>query len=161
MLAAGGLLERVFIGRALASNHRGEGLRSKKIALPVFASDSPPAVAYAPDKIFITLSVAGLAAYASSWKIGLVVVAVILSGVASYRQNLHACPSGGGDDEATRPHNQPALRLKGRLLFQPGVLVTPVAYQLQSPDRRSDEDDRPSPCDSRKAVDPVATRSGV
>ena len=29
-------------------------------------------------------------------------------------------------------HNQTALRLKGRLLFTPGVMVTSVPYQLQS-----------------------------
>ena len=29
-------------------------------------------------------------------------------------------------------HNQSALRLKGRLLFTPGVLVTSVPYQLRS-----------------------------
>jgi hypothetical protein len=29
-------------------------------------------------------------------------------------------------------HNQSALRLKGRLLFQPGVMVTSVPYQLAS-----------------------------
>ena len=29
-------------------------------------------------------------------------------------------------------HNQSALRLKGRLLYQPGVMVTSVAYQLRS-----------------------------
>ncbi len=29
-------------------------------------------------------------------------------------------------------HNQSALRLKGRLLFQPGVMVTSVPYQLES-----------------------------
>src|SRR5690606_9911544 len=29
-------------------------------------------------------------------------------------------------------HNQSALRLKGRLLFTPGVIVTAVPYQLQS-----------------------------
>jgi len=38
-------------------------------------------------------------------------------------------------------HNQSALRLKGRLLFQPGVMVTSVPYQLQSSDRRRDEDE--------------------
>jgi hypothetical protein len=38
-------------------------------------------------------------------------------------------------------HNQSALRLKGRLLFQPGVMVTSVPYQLQSSDRRKDDDD--------------------
>ena len=38
-------------------------------------------------------------------------------------------------------HNQSALRLKTRLLFQPGVMVTSVPYQLQSSDRRRDEED--------------------
>jgi hypothetical protein len=32
-------------------------------------------------------------------------------------------------------HNQSALRLKGRLLFQPGVMVTSVPWQLASSDR--------------------------
>src|SRR6185437_14131400 len=30
-------------------------------------------------------------------------------------------------------HNQSALRLKGRLLFQPGVMVTSVPWQLDGP----------------------------
>ncbi len=33
-------------------------------------------------------------------------------------------------------HNQSALRLKGRLLFQPGVMVTSVPWQLESSDRQ-------------------------
>jgi hypothetical protein len=37
-------------------------------------------------------------------------------------------------------HNQSALRLKTRLLFQPGVMVTSVAYQLRSSERRRDDD---------------------
>jgi len=41
-------------------------------------------------------------------------------------------------------HNQSALRLKGRLLFQPGVMVTSVPYQLHSSDRRKDEVEPPS-----------------
>ncbi|GAA3411096.1 hypothetical protein [Streptosporangium vulgare] len=32
-------------------------------------------------------------------------------------------------------HNQSALRLKGRLLFQPGVMVISVPWQLHSSDR--------------------------
>ena len=32
-------------------------------------------------------------------------------------------------------HNQSALRLKGRLLFQPGVMVTSVPWQLRSSSR--------------------------
>ncbi len=109
--SAGDLLKRVFIGRALASNRLGETLLSKKIALPVFASDALSSVAYAPDEIFITLSVAGLAAYSYSWKIGLVVVAVMLTVVASYRQNVHAYPSGGGDYEVANTNLGPTYGL--------------------------------------------------
>jgi hypothetical protein len=32
-------------------------------------------------------------------------------------------------------HNQSALRLKGRLLFEPGVMVTSVPWQLSSSER--------------------------
>src|SRR5689334_23476668 len=45
------------------------------------------------------LSVAGATAYAFSWKIGICVAIVMLTVVASYRQNVHAYPSGGGDYE--------------------------------------------------------------
>jgi hypothetical protein len=38
-------------------------------------------------------------------------------------------------------HNQSALRLKSRLLFQPGVMVTSVPYQLRSSDRRAVEEE--------------------
>lgn len=36
-------------------------------------------------------------------------------------------------------HNQSALRLKSRLLFQPGVMVTSVPWQLRSSSRLSDD----------------------
>ena len=50
-------------------------------------------------------------------------------------------------------HNQSALRLKGRLLFQPGVMVTSVAYQLRSSERLRDDDDAGSaPGDVRRPV---------
>jgi amino acid transporter len=93
------ILKRVVLGRALHSDRLGETLLPKKIALPVFASDALSSVAYAPDEIFLTLSIAGLAAYSFSWKVGLAVVVVMLTVVASYRQNVHAYPSGGGDYE--------------------------------------------------------------
>ncbi len=83
----------------MRSDRLGETLLPKRLALPVFASDALSSVAYAPDEIFITLSVAGLSAYAFSWKIGLCVAIVMLTIVASYRQNVHAYPSGGGDYE--------------------------------------------------------------
>ena len=76
-----------------------ETLLPKRIALPVFASDALSSVAYAPDEILLTLGIAGFSAYAYSWKVGLAVVVVMLVVVASYRQNVHAYPSGGGDYE--------------------------------------------------------------
>ena len=39
-------------------------------------------------------------------------------------------------------HNQTALRLKGRLLFTPGVMVTSVPYQLRGAEHAKDRDDR-------------------
>jgi amino acid transporter len=74
-------------------------LLPKRIALPVFASDAMSSVAYAPEEIFLTLSVAGVASYALSPWIGLAVVIVLLTVVTSYRQNVRAYPSGGGDYE--------------------------------------------------------------
>jgi amino acid transporter len=108
---AGDLIKRLLIGRALRSDRLGETLLPKRIALPVFASDALSSVAYAPDEIFLTLSIAGLAAYSFSWKIGLVVVAVMLTVVASYRQNVHAYPSGGGDYEVANVNLGPRFGL--------------------------------------------------
>src|SRR4249919_1726731 len=87
------------MGRKLRSSQLGETLLPKRIALPVFASDALSSVAYAPDEIFLTLSLAGASAYVWSWKIGIAVAIVMLTVVASYRQNVHAYPSGGGDYE--------------------------------------------------------------
>ena len=99
MPIAGRILKRLLVGRPLGSDRLHETLLPKKIALPVFASDALSSVAYAPDEIFLTLSVAGLGAYAYSWKVGIAVGLVMLVVVASYRQNVHAYPSGGGDYE--------------------------------------------------------------
>ena len=91
--------KRLLLGRKLRSTQLHETLLPKRIALPVFASDALSSVAYAPDEIFLTLSLAGLVAYSYSWKIAILVAIVMLVVVASYRQNVHAYPSGGGDYE--------------------------------------------------------------
>ena len=93
------LTKRVVIGRPLRSDRLSETLLSKRLALPVFASDALSSVAYAPEAMFLTLSVAGLSAYAAAPWIGVAVAVVMLTVVASYRQNVHAYPSGGGDFE--------------------------------------------------------------
>ncbi len=93
------MFKRLVVGRALRSDRLGETLLRKRIALPVFASDALSSVAYAPDEILLTLSIAGAAAYVHSPWIALAVAAVMLTVVASYRQNVRAYPSGGGDYE--------------------------------------------------------------
>lgn len=92
-------LKRILVGRPQRSDKLGDQLLPKRVALPVFASDALSSVAYAPEEVFLTLSVAGITAYSFSPWIGLAVVVVLLTVVTSYRQNVHAYPSGGGDYE--------------------------------------------------------------
>lgn len=88
------------MGRALSSDRLGETLLPKRIALPVFASNPLSSVAYAPDEILLTLGLAGGAvALTHSWQVAAGVVLVMVVVVASYRQNVRAYPSGGGDYE--------------------------------------------------------------
>jgi len=91
--------KRLVLGRPVRSDRLGHTLLPKRIALPVFASDALSSVAYAPDEILLTLSLAGLTALTVSPWVGLGVAVVLLTVVASYRQNVHAYPSGGGDYE--------------------------------------------------------------
>ncbi|MGQ0479545.1 MAG: APC family permease [Pseudonocardia sp.] len=91
--------KRILVGRPQRSDRLGETLLPKRLALPVFASDAMSSVAYAPQEIFLTLAVAGVAFYTLSPWVGLAVVVVLLTVVVSYRQNVQAYPSGGGDYE--------------------------------------------------------------
>ena len=92
-------VKRLLVGRKLASTQLGETLLPKRIALPVFASDALSSVAYAPDEILLTLSMAGIVGFSYSWPIAVAVAFVMFIVVLSYRQNVHAYPSGGGDYE--------------------------------------------------------------
>ncbi|WP_107774182.1 APC family permease [Nocardioides sediminis] len=101
-MGVGDVSKRILLGRKLRSSQLGETLLPKRVALPVFASDALSSVAYAPDEIFIMLAVAGASAYVWSWKIGLAVALVMFTVIASYRQTVHAYPSGGGDYEVAK-----------------------------------------------------------
>jgi amino acid transporter len=92
-------VKRILVGRPFRSERLSHTLLPKRIALPVFASDALSSVAYAPEELFLVLSVAGISAYSFASWIGLTVAAVMLVVVASYRQNVRAYPSGGGDYE--------------------------------------------------------------
>lgn len=101
-MSVGDVSKRILLGRKLRSSQLGETLLPKRIALPVFASDALSSVAYAPDEVFIMLSLAGASAYVWSWKVALAVAVVMAAVIASYRQTVHAYPSGGGDYEVAR-----------------------------------------------------------
>ena len=120
--------KRLLVGRKLRSSQMGQTLLPKRIALPVFASDALSSVAYAPDEILLTLSLAGLAAYAFSWKVAIAVAVVMLVVVASYRQNVHAYPSGGGDYEVATTNLGPNAGLTvGSALLIDYVLTVAVS----------------------------------
>jgi amino acid transporter len=93
------MTRRLLLGQPFRSDKLSHTLLPKTIALPVFASDALSSVAYAPEEIFLVLSVAGLSAITMAPWIGVAVALVMLVVVASYRQNVHAYPSGGGDYE--------------------------------------------------------------
>src|SRR3954463_9067419 len=83
----------------MRSAQLGEQLLPKKIALPVFASDALSSVAYATEEILLVLSAGGIALIHYTWYAAAAVAFLMLVVVASYRQNVHAYPSGGGDYE--------------------------------------------------------------
>ncbi|MFJ2440099.1 APC family permease [Streptomyces sp. NPDC087658] len=103
--------KRILIGRALRSDKLGETLLPKRIALPVFASDPLSSVAYAPGEVLLVLSIAGVSAYHFSPWIAVAVVVLMFTVVASYRQNVHAYPSGGGDYEVATTNLGPKAGL--------------------------------------------------
>ncbi len=91
--------KRVFLGRALRSERLGETMLPKRIALPVFASDALSSNAYATQEILLVLSLGGVSLYAFGPWVAAMVIVIYFTVVASYRQNVHAYPSGGGDYE--------------------------------------------------------------
>ena len=121
-------LKRILVGRPVPSQALGETLLPKRIALPVFASDALSSVGYAPDEVLITLAVAGVAATALSPWIALAVVGVLVVVVASYRQTVHAYPSGGGDYEVVSTNLGPhAGLLVASALLSDYVLTVAVS----------------------------------
>ncbi|WP_285695147.1 APC family permease [Actinomadura sp. NBRC 104412] len=93
------LVKRALLGRALRSTQLHEQLLPKRIALPIFASDPLSSVAYAPQELLMMLAIAGVSFYSFGPWIAVAIVLLMAVVVASYRQNVYAYPSGGGDYE--------------------------------------------------------------
>ena len=99
MASVTSLFKRALVGRPQASTKLHETLLPKRIALPVFASDALSSNAYATQEILLVLSLGGIAVTHYTPWVAAGVVVVFFVVVASYRQNVHAYPSGGGDYE--------------------------------------------------------------
>ena len=111
-------IKRLLVGRALRSDKLGDTLLPKRVALPVFASDALSSNAYATQEILLVLSVSGIAYINSSLWVAFAVATVMGVVVMSYRQNVHAYPSGGGDYEVvtTNLGRKPGLVVASALL---------------------------------------------
>ena len=111
-------IKRLLVGRALRSDKLGDTLLPKRVALPVFASDALSSNAYATQEILLVLSISGIAYINSSIWVALAVATVMGVVVMSYRQNVHAYPSGGGDYEVvtTNLGRKPGLVVASALL---------------------------------------------
>jgi amino acid transporter len=91
-----GILKRIILGRALASDKQEHQLLPKVLALPVFASDQLSSVAYATEQMMLVLVVAGAAGLSAMMPLALGIGALLAIVIASYRQTCRAYPRGGG-----------------------------------------------------------------
>jgi len=93
-------LKRFIIGRALRTEQAAHERLTKKTALAVFSSDALSSTAYATEEILLVLAAAAAYGQAGAFRyvvpisIGIAVLLVIVA--SSYRQTIHAYPSGGG-----------------------------------------------------------------
>ncbi|WP_018500159.1 APC family permease [Parafrankia discariae] len=121
-------LKRGFVGRPIGSDRLGETLLPKRVALPVFASDALSSVSYASEEILLVLALGGLTLLHYTPWIAAAVVILMLTVVASYRQNVHAYPSGGGDYEVASVNLGPRAGLMvGSALLVDYVLTVAVS----------------------------------
>jgi amino acid transporter len=124
----GQLPKRLVLGRPVRSDRAGESLLPKHLALPIFASDPLSSVAYATQEILLILTLAGTSfLFLAPWLAACVVLLLTVV-VLSYRQVVHAYPSGGGDYEvAMKNHGQFAGLVVASALLTDYVLTVAVS----------------------------------
>jgi amino acid transporter len=121
--------KRLLVGRPVQSERLGHTLLPKKIALPVFASDALSSVAYATQEILLVLAAGGLAVIGYAPWVAVAVALLILVVVASYRQNVHAYPSGGGDYEVTTTNFSPRVGMTVASALMVDYTLTVAAWR--------------------------------
>ncbi len=89
-------LKRFFVGSPMRTEEAIHERLNKKTALAVFSSDALSSVAYSTEAILLVLLAAGTVAIAYLPYIAIGITALLGILVLSYRQTIHAYPSGGG-----------------------------------------------------------------
>lgn len=89
-------IKRILIGKPLKTLDEGGQSLSKTKALALLSSDALSSVAYGTESITTALLIAGAAALWLQIPIALLVLVLLAAIVMSYRQIIHAYPSGGG-----------------------------------------------------------------
>lgn len=127
MLTSLNALKRILVGRPFRTERAKAQPLPQRLALPVFSANALSSVAYSPDEILLTLALAGVAAVALSPLVGLAVMVVLLVIVASYRQSVHAYPSGGDYQIASENLGKNAGITVGSALMFDYVLTVAVS----------------------------------
>ncbi len=89
-------LKRLLVGKPIPSHLAHHERLSRVTGLAVLSSDALSSVAYATDFILATLLVAGVAAFRNAVPISIVIATLLAIVAFSYRQTIHAYPTGGG-----------------------------------------------------------------
>jgi len=131
-------LKRALIGRPRASGEMGETLLSKKLALPVFASDPLSSVAYATEAALVVLVAASVTAAHLVLPISMAISALLAIVVLSYRQTVRVYETSGGayvvakDNLGTLPSLIAAAALLVDYILTVAVSVTAGVLALTS-----------------------------
>lgn len=89
-------LKSFFLGKPLDYHLVSEQKLTNPVGLAVLSSDALSSVAYGPGEVLLLLATAGTAALSYALPVVLAVAVLLAIVVTSYRQTIHAYPSGGG-----------------------------------------------------------------
>ena len=120
-------LKRLLIGRPLSTREFEHQRLPKRLAIGVFSTDAIASTAFATQEILVVLvPAAGMAALGYLVPISLLVVALLVIVVLSYRQTLYAYPNGGGSYIVSRENlgTNPSLVAAASLLVDYTLTVS-------------------------------------
>jgi amino acid transporter len=112
-------IKRVVVGEPIPSHLAHHERLSRFTGLAVLSSDPLSSVAYATEEILRVLILVGVGALTIATPIAFIIAAILAVVVFSYRQTIHAYPSGGGAYIVAKDNigETPALIAAGALLI--------------------------------------------